>query len=110
MAALNLIYTFNDREQVMLDCNISSVNPSFDAFLGALFETMSVDEVEHLVKISACQVIKSKSDPLLAVIAKRNGKFYFNTGVNPDDDTRACDALRNAYVLQKAAESSQSSP
>lgn len=65
-------------------------------FLKDVFATLTPRELRHLVKISVCQ--DTTHLPLVSFLAKRNGKFYFNPDVNPDDDTCNLAHFKASYM------------
>ena len=61
---------------------------SDNEFLKNLFDTMSYDELLHLIKISTCLMYVNDESELPDFLKIRGGKYFFNVDVNRDEDSK----------------------
>lgn len=107
MFCIHFILTFDDKfelgdksKQQMFMSLVPECTSDKD-FLTYLFDTMSHDEVKHLIKISTCMMyIRDESD-IPQFLNKRGGKYFFNVKVNKDDDTKKNKSFRDIYLKKK---------
>jgi hypothetical protein len=61
---------------------------------------MEEDNIKELVKLSVFQESKSVSDNIEWLI-DRNGKYFFNYGVNNDPDTKSLSEFKIFYLKHR---------
>jgi hypothetical protein len=57
-------------------------------------DNLTDNELKQLVKLSLCQLNTADEKDMLPYVLERNGKYYFNVDLNPDEDTKKWDDLR----------------
>ena len=96
MNSFNVILTYNNFEQEIfdiIDFEISLEKP----FIISILRELPLERLKDLVKISLCQVENCKY-LLLDWLMARNGKYYFNTEVNDDEDTKSWNRFTNGLL------------
>lgn len=88
-----VIATFEDGEQDIFDIKLSYIKDEKE-FVYIILNSIDIDNVKDLVKLSICQQIEKKSD-IIEWLFKRNGKYYFNLD---DDDTKKWYEIKNNYL------------
>lgn len=96
----NIIYTFESREQQFVNLAIQDTKDE-KSFLTQIFNTLKLEEVKDLVKISTCQYYCSKEEGRQEYLKSRRGKFYFNVDFNYDDGTKMLNEFRNTYCKSR---------
>lgn len=54
--------------------------------------------LQNLFKISCCQIILNDREPILSFLTQNNGKYYFNTEVNKDEETKCWCHIKQSYI------------
>jgi len=91
---INIILTFDYIPQEIYDVLIPICDTD-SKFLKSIFKTMCKEKLKTLVKISSCMEYEYDFPSFLM---KRDGKYYFNTNMNKDPDTRSNKDLKNAFI------------
>ena len=87
----------DDMEQFFMDVQVSAM-PEEDEFIDRVLSNFSKPELEHLCKLSVCQIRRDQNDLICPWILARNGKFFFNVDVNTDADTAKWNDARNVKL------------
>lgn len=98
--SVNLILTFKEIEQEIYTTSFSRTL-SEEEFIEKILIHCGKD-AHQLEKISCC-IYEDKNEPfkceqLITDILARNGKYYFNTDVNKDEDTQEWSDFRDDVV------------
>jgi hypothetical protein len=101
IAKFDLIYSFNEADQVFLDLATEKGIPE-EAFVGQALAQLEPEELEDLIKISVCQlnVTAETAEPW---ILRRNGKFFFNDDRNTDVDTRHWASVKAQAIAARSS-------
>lgn len=99
-SVFDVIVTFHEREQVFLDPFTVPKGLPEAGFVQAVFAKLETEELAELVKISVCMHIVPGED-IESWIPTREGKFFFNAGVNVDEDTIRWAAQKNAELERR---------
>jgi hypothetical protein len=96
-----IIASFEKLDQDIIDIDLPETYYENETrFLTTVFNCMDENSIKELVKFSVCQHVKSHSDAIQWLI-DRNGKYYFNYGVNNDEDTKNLHEFKNFYLETK---------
>ena len=100
MLQYEVICTFRRTEQIVVTVSLRQTKDSLKrpAFLRAVFECLTVPELQQLVKLSCAQLFTRSASELPTFIQSNNGKFYFNADVNNDTETRRLLRFKNDYI------------
>jgi hypothetical protein len=96
----DLILTFRDLEQIFINPFAVPKGISEAGFVQAVFAELDDEKLAELVKISAC-IHFTPGEEIESWIPPREGKFYFNTEVNDDEDTIRWAAQKNAELVRR---------
>jgi hypothetical protein len=97
-----VIASFEKLDQDIIDIDLPEAYYENELrFLAIIFNCMDKNSLEELVKLSVCQYPKSNSETILQWLIDRNGKYYFNYGVNNDEDTKYFQEFKNFYLKDK---------
>ena len=86
----------NDEQQIFTLDNINS-NITKEELLNIIFNELDEEEVKFLYKISTCQ-FDDNVDNCIQWLINENGKIYFNTDINDDDDTIENKEIKDKYL------------
>ncbi len=93
MLTFQVIATFNDDiEQDIFNFDLDIKNIDEKSLLKIIFN--SLENLEKLEKLSICQLNCSREN-CLKWLMKSNGKYYFNTDINDDEETLYWNNFRN---------------
>lgn len=92
----NIIFTFDNEPQQIFDALIGRCTRD-DELLVHLFQLTEIDKLPHLIKISTSMQFMPLSE-YPEFLMKRNGKYYFNTDINSDEDTKLCNQIKQIYI------------
>ena len=96
-----IIANFYALEDDIIDIDLPEIYYENEArFLTMILNCMEDDSIEKLVKLSVCQHAKSPSEAIQWLI-DRNGKYFFNYGVNNDPDTKSLSEFKIFYLKQR---------
>lgn len=91
---IEFIFTYNNDIDQVIRREYFDNNLTEEEFMTKVLKEL-VSDVKNLIKISTCQMCAKKD--CLKFLLQRNGKYYFNTDVNKDDDTKHWDNFRNNF-------------
>jgi len=97
------IFTFNKYNQDISDYTmLVDNNFNEEKMLTNIFNSMELDELMDLAKIS-CNIIFNNNLNSLFInsYTNKNGKYYFNTELNNDDDTQKLANFKELYIKSK---------
>lgn len=98
MLTFQVIATFENYEQDIFEFDlINKDNIDENSFIIEVFRC--IEHHDDLTKLSICQF--SKNNNFIDWLIKRNGKYYFNTDINEDDDTKYWNDFRNKYIKKQ---------
>ena len=84
----NVITTYDVSEQDIIDIDLHRHHyDDEERFMKIVLDCIDVSSIMELNKISVCQHAKQFSD-ISNWLLERSGKYYFNYGINNDDDTK----------------------
>jgi hypothetical protein len=92
-------YKIPHSRQAMIDIQYTPLN-EID-FINHILEGLPTHYLFHLIKISACHIGADEEHPYPKWMKKRNGKFYFNTDINGDKDTKFWNRKRNECLEKR---------
>jgi len=96
-----IIANFNVLDQDIIDIDLPEIYYENEArFLTMVLNCMEEDSIKDLVKLSVCQHAKSRSEAIQWLI-DRNGKYFFNYGVNNDPDTKSLSEFKIFYLTHR---------
>ena len=91
---IDVILTFNHREQDYFFYVVNRTDNDTDYLHNIFYVMDKIVDFENLVKISVCHNYIDLPDFILV----RNGKYYFNTDVNKDEQSMVAKAILDAYI------------
>ena len=80
--------------QIVIDIQYTPLN-EID-FINRIFNSIPLIYVVFLVKISACHIRENEEN--FPWMKKRNGKYFFNTDINDDKDTKFWNRKRIEFI------------
>lgn len=86
----------NDEQQILMLDNINN-NITKEELLKIIFNELEQEEVKFLYKISTCQ-FDNNIDNCIQWLINENGKIYFNTDINNDNDTIENKEIKDKYL------------
>jgi hypothetical protein len=96
-----IIASFEEIDQDIIDIDLPEIYYENEArFLTMVLNCMEEDNIKELVKLSVFQESKSVSDNIEWLI-DRNGKYFFNYGVNNDPDTKSLSEFKIFYLKHR---------
>lgn len=96
-----IIASFEELDQDIIDIDLTEDYYQNEArFLTIVFNCLDENSIKELVKFSVCHY-PGDSDPQLLWLLDRQGKYYFNYGVNDDADTKRLYDFKNKYLEHK---------
>lgn len=100
MTTYDIICTFQKKEQINLIINFNEIPANLieSQFIIKIFKQLSFNEIKTLNKLSCCQLNTDKDEDLPFFILMRNGKYYFDSYKNIDEDTYFWDNFRIEYL------------
>ena len=95
-----VIASFDNLEQDIFEISIMAnvIKSEYD-MLEYMFDTMNTNDLKQLAKFSICQRIENERD-ILPWLLQTNGKYYFNTNVNNDNETKVNASILKLYLQQ----------
>lgn len=97
----HIIANFEKLDQDIIDIDLPEIYCENEArFLTMVLNCMEEDNIKELVKLSVYQQSKSVSDAIEWLIG-RNGKYFFNYGVNNDEDTKNLYEFKIFYLKHR---------
>lgn len=94
--SVEFLFTYYDKEQEIWTTEVPR-NISQSDFMLFIFNELGKENVNSLLKISTCQYGLKNIDQAIKFLMDRNGKYYFNTEVNNDDDTKYWEDFKKTY-------------
>lgn len=99
-----VLCSFDALEQVILTIDFENIASKEDIteemLLRSIFAELHGDELRQLYKISCAQLNTEKEEDLPAFLLRCWGKFFFDTDVNHDDDTRRLKEFKDQYLRE----------
>jgi hypothetical protein len=98
-----IIASFEELNQDIFYIDLPDGNYTKDdeeQFMRIILNCMDEESVKKLVKLSVIQFAKSDSEAIQWLI-DRNGKYFFNYGVNNDPDTKSLSEFKIFYLNQR---------
>ena len=98
-----IIATFEelDQDQDIIDIDLPEIYYENEArFVTMILNCMEEDNIKKLAKLSVCQHPKTHADAIQWLI-DRNGKYFFNYGVNNDPDTKSLSEFKIFYLTHR---------
>ena len=96
-----IIASFEELDQDIIDIDLPEIYYENEArFLTMILNCMEKNSIKELVKLSVCQHTKSQSEAIQWLI-DRNGKYFFNYGVNNDEDTKNLYEFKIFYLKHR---------
>ena len=96
-----IIANFEKLDQDIFDIDLPQVYCEDEArFLTMILNCMEEDSIKDLAKLSVFQRAKSRSE-VIEWLVERNGKYYFNYGVNLDPDTKSLSEFKIFYLTHR---------
>jgi hypothetical protein len=92
------ILTYCDRDQDLLYIEFDK-NIGEEDFVRKILENLDND-VRSLIKISSMP-LNCEFEDIPSYLHHRQGKYYFNTDVNKDDDTKKWYEFKNNFIKTK---------
>lgn len=96
---LDAIMTFREAGQKFYTMNGIAGTVTESELLYGFFSILDDSEVADLIKFSFCQMDATLDDLIPAL--RPNGKFYFNTDVNKDKNTKRHADIKRKYLQDK---------
>jgi hypothetical protein len=97
----HIIASFEELDQDIIDIDLPKVYyENEEQFMRIILNCMDEESVKQLVKLSVIQFAKSDSEAIQWLI-DRNGKYFFNYGVNNDPDTKSLSEFKIFYLNQR---------
>ncbi len=101
--SLECIYSFRSGTQHIETLNFPARPDSEEDAVRAMLQRLEPQDAVDLTKISVCQLVQDDDEEPLPWLLKRNGKFYFNTDVNMDEDTARWHCSRCRFLNSQGA-------
>ena len=96
-----IIANFYELPDDIIDIDLPEIYYENEArFVTMILNCMEEDSIKKLAKLSVCQHAKSQAEAIQWLI-DRNGKYFFNYGVNNDPDTKSLSEFRIFYLDQR---------
>ena len=96
-----VITTIKNGEQIIFDLDLYKDRITEEKMITSALAELSVDELKNLVKFSFCQIRKSENEKIVEWFSKTNGKYYFNSDINPDNETKYWKNFRDDFIDNK---------
>jgi len=96
-----IIATFEELDQDIIDIDLPEIYYENEArFVTMILNYMEEDSIKKLAKLTVCQHPKRHADAIQWLI-DRNGKYFFNYGVNNDPDTKSLSEFKIFYLTHR---------
>ena len=96
-----IIANFYELPDDIIDIDLPEIYYENEArFVTMILNCMEEDSIKKLAKLSVCQHAKSQAEAIQWLI-DRNGKYFFNYGVNNDPDTKSLSEFKIFYLDQR---------
>ena len=96
-----VITTIKNGEQIIFDLDLYKDRITEEKMITSALAELSVDELKNLVKFSFCQIRKSENEKIVEWFSKTNGKYYFISDINPDNETKYWKNFRDDFIDNK---------
>jgi len=96
-----IIASFEKLDQDIIDIDLPEIYYENEArFVTMILNCMDEESILQLVKLSVFQHPKTQADAIEWLI-DRNGKYFFNYGVNNDPDTKSLSEFKIFYLTHR---------
>ena len=96
-----IIATFEELDQNIIDIDLPEIYYENEArFVTMILNCMEEDSIKKQAKLSVWQHPKTPADAIQWLI-DRNGKYFFNYGVNNDPDTKSLSEFKIFYLTHR---------
>lgn len=100
MIKIEIIYTFQNAPQEICELMVPS-KATEEEFLTIVLIGLPLEKIDNLIKLSTCQYASEKK--CIEWLLNHNGKIFFNTDVNKDEETHRWWSLKQKIRGEIAA-------